>query len=450
MKHTDQSRHTNPADEEPDDVWRQHLNRSISNLDDVPVIPATLLREAWPGVTFKDARNAATLPQPEAAKPSEAVVPRLADMALEVSVKHAVQDGDTAELEKLIWLPGKAALVKTVLRGLKPLPTGVISLLSMTLLELKETTCIDLSELQLSGTELVELLSAFDDVSSLDLSYNETITAEDVPHILAAAPNLRRLVLMGCSSVQDQSLLDLVISQPSFFKNVEGILHPAFLTIHKPEHYPCAFVYPNINSYNFTCHVLPFFTPAQIIQAVIDLIPWKNDVEDFYGMKSPMVGFAAFQAAAREPSRKFSQRSVVTVPMVSPRIPRGVKEFWMFVCHVPDTVFKPSIHGWAFVRYTPLAEDPSNVAGGTESGTSLEGCASPKKLKDEMLGYWVEPHDLQSFLDCMRRDGRSMPSDEAVKQLEELLAKENPETGKLYCPMIKDESLLKISRRHRW
>ena len=198
----------------------------------------------------------------------------LADLTLDVAVKHSLDINNASDLERFIWLPGKVAELKRILRDLSPFPDSGIQLLVCVLSELKESTRVDLSTFQLSGTQLAEILSSCGEITFLDASFNSILATDDIPKVLKVAPTLRRLVIMGCPSVSDAHILALVQNEPSRFKSLEGILHPAFLTIEKPDPYPTAFTFVNVrDTGNLACASMSFFTPAQVVQALIDVLP---------------------------------------------------------------------------------------------------------------------------------------------------------------------------------
>ncbi|KAJ6629090.1 hypothetical protein B0H10DRAFT_1939986 [Mycena sp. CBHHK59/15] len=55
-------------------------------------------------------------------------VPSLADLALKPAMEHSIQTGDTKEVEELVWLLGKAGLMKSVLCTQNPFPDTGLSL----------------------------------------------------------------------------------------------------------------------------------------------------------------------------------------------------------------------------------------------------------------------------------------------------------------------------------
>lgn len=131
---------------------------------------------------------------------------------------------------------------------------------------MKESARFELSNFQLSGIHLIEILHGCGEVGFLDASFNCVLVADDVPSLVDAASTLQRLVVIRCPSIVDVHILTLVEHEPSCFKSLEGILHPAFLTTEKPDPYPTTFTFVNVLDNNdLACASMPFFTPAQIV-----------------------------------------------------------------------------------------------------------------------------------------------------------------------------------------
>ncbi|KAI0751221.1 hypothetical protein C8Q80DRAFT_1156099 [Daedaleopsis nitida] len=414
-------------DTEKDKEGNRHLFLAVSNLANVPLITANGLREAWPEERFRGARKSS----------SSAISPPLAyddaglPLTLGASVKHAINDdADAAELERLIWLPGKACQVLNILRDVSPFTEGAIRLLARALSELK-TTYVDLPGFQLTGPQVVALLSNVDDVESLNLSSDPLVVADDVLDIIATAPTLRRLNLMDCREVSGERLVELVMTQPARFRTVEGILHPAILTINKPDPYPCAFTYSTMENRQIACIALPFFSAAQVVQGAIYVIPWRDGMTTDVMMMSmglSLLGWAAFHSSTRKHGQMIGERTVVSVPKSTPLVPRMQTEMWMFVFHLPYFCMSPSTESkWGFVHYT------------SEQGDKADG-----RVKDPKLGYWAKLYDLQGFLDCMKREGRPVPSDEAVQTLQGLLSEKDSKTGQCYCRFMEPEDVTEI------
>ncbi|KAM5532634.1 hypothetical protein V8D89_013678 [Ganoderma adspersum] len=392
-----------------DKAHKRRLLQAVQALHGIPIILADVLRGAWPKVRFRDASSTAT---------------------------------------RLIWLPGKAGEIKKVLRDLNPFPDSGTQLLSRALSELKEGARVDLSGFQFSGTQLVEILSAYGEIVFLDISFNNALVADDIPKVLEVRPTIRRLVAMGCCSVLDERMLALVQNEPSRFKSLEGLLHPAFLTIEKPDLYPTAFTFVNVrDSGNLACASMPFFTPAQVVQALIDVLPWRDakSNRDVMDASLPLVGCSAFHGAARAPGETFAQRAVVSVPFLSPRLPRDQKDFWVFVASRPSKfsfgMMKPV---WGLVHFTRSEDElPATPLASPAPAPDNDG-ATQRRSPARPLGCSGRLYDLKGFLECMKSEGRPMPSDAAVKELERILYKKHRKTGELYCPLMTEEDAQEI------
>ncbi|KAI1785354.1 hypothetical protein LXA43DRAFT_1066002 [Ganoderma leucocontextum] len=429
-----------------EEVHERHRLQAIQALEGVPRISADLLREAWPNVRFRDTRRplapSTTIGVAEASTLSGP--PSLVDLTLDVAVKRSLDTEDASDVERLILLPGKAPEIKNVLRSLKPFPDSGTQLLVRVLSELKEGARVDLSNLQLSGTQLIEVLSGCGEIAFLDVSFNSILIVDDVLKLLEAAPTLRRLVMIGCSSIADAHILALVQDEPSRFKSLDSLFHPAFLTVEKPDPYPTAFTFVNArDSGNLACASLPFFTPAQVIQALIDVLPWKAAKENRYIMDAslPLVGFSAFHGGTRMPDEKFSQRAVVSVPFLSIRIPRGQKDLWVFVLsRASKFCFTRKKNMWGFVHFTRSEEEPS----GDAPSPVTENAPTRQRMPVQKLGCSGRLYDLRGFLECMASEGRPMPSEAAVKELERILYKKHSKTGEFYCPLMGEEDAQEI------
>ena len=414
--------------------WRNSLLNAVEELANVPIIPASTLREAWPYDEFASPpRSPVPLPSvPSQATPNgpHGAVLALADMSLDIAVKHSILSANTTDIEKVLWLPGKAAGVKALLHALEPFPSSALHLLSIALKELKETSHIDLTGFHLRGAQVATILSTMDDPCSVDLSDNTVIVADEILDLIAASSSIRRIVLMGCSSVDGGRLLELVRSQPTRFRSVEGILHPAFCSLGKPVAYPSAFSCASWmvdHSVSRDCVSIPFFTAAQVVQAIADVIPWRDGLKSdrmrkSYYMSSAL--YAAFQSGTRRPGQSTRERTVMTVPRQSSRLSLVQKSLWTFIWKMPGHYGSGKAvvaKWWGFVHIT--RQEPQETDGDPV----------------EMTIY-----DLQGFLQCMAQEGRPMPSDEAVVKLEKILYLKDEETGEYCCPLMKQEHLSEI------
>ncbi|RDX52939.1 hypothetical protein OH76DRAFT_57171 [Lentinus brumalis] len=120
------AKYDNHKDAETSREQREHWLKSVEDLADVPVLPVSVLCEAWPNEQFQDPPGPTARSDAASQSASDVpvrAVPNLADLSLDVAVKQSVENGDTTEVEKLLWLPGKAAQVKAILRISSPSTT---------------------------------------------------------------------------------------------------------------------------------------------------------------------------------------------------------------------------------------------------------------------------------------------------------------------------------------
>ena len=424
---------------------KRELFQTLRGLNGVPLVRVCHLRQAWPKVPFTQVRSSNS---PPAGTDVTAVIPSLANMSLDTAVKHALEEDNPENLEGLTWVPGKAAQIKATLRGLATLPAGGVWLLRRVLEETKELQSlrIDLSKIQLTSEQLLEIVSSCGDtVKTLDFSYNSHITADTLPSIVTAAPSVRRLILMNCPAIKSSRLLALVRNQPGQLKSLEGILHPALLTMEKPDPYPAAFTFVNFRpSGNLACVSLPLFTPAQIIQGIADAVPWRfqfqrweDDPRAPADHALPMVGCSAFHSGVREPGESFGARPVVSVPFLTPKVPRDATSLWIFFLRYskPGRSTHGLKNGWAFLHLTHRSATPRKAPIGDAKR------AKPVPLHK---AYSAKVHDLDGFLEAMQREGRPMPSEDAVRHLRMLLSANGPGAETHICPFIANLQLSEL------
>ena len=433
--------------------------RILQSVKEVPLIDVSTLREAWPQESFKEREESQPFKRTEEARADPSVlIPLLADLSLDITVRRWVEEADTADLEELDWLPGKGSQIMAILRKMDPIPVGAARLLKHAFVESKmsDGPRVDLSKFQLSGALLADVLSLCSlEVETLDLSYNTLIRARDLPAIVAAVPRLRRLVLMGCTRVKRVRLFPLLRERRKEFNHLEGIYHRGLLTLEKPANYSSAFTYcAKRQTGHLICASIPLFTPGQVVQALSDVIPWQPgaesftdgppDLSDSIDYALPLVAVCAFQGGARAAGVPFGERAVVTVPGLSMHVPRGEKELWAFYLCLEDhgmttmgrfmSIMAPREpvtpqHGWAFLRLTAR-----------EGEKPQEGVVP---LEEE---YNCEVYDLDGFLAQMEREGRPMPYEDVVRTLRGKLDTVDPETGNKRVEFLSTLELGKVEK----
>jgi hypothetical protein len=77
-------------------------------------------------------------------------------------VEEAVLINETTEIEELLWMPGKAKLIKAILQNQSPFPESGMALLTKIIgLEVEADKTIDLSHFVLSSEQIVSMVIQF-------------------------------------------------------------------------------------------------------------------------------------------------------------------------------------------------------------------------------------------------------------------------------------------------
>ena len=444
-----------------DEGGEETLQQFLSTFNEIPLITTQMLREAWPHEHFEDKNPARGTADARTDMSKVEAVPSLTEITLEAAVKQVVEKGSSVDLEQLPWLPGNASHVVDIFRQMEHIPNSARPLLKRALKGMVaiQSPRLDLSKLLLAREEVIELLSSFQlAVETLDLSFNALLSTEDIPAIVAAAPSVRRLVLMGCAAVKQEEVFELLREHRNQLRTLDSILHPTLLTVRKPDSHPYSFTYVARYRYGrIACTSVPLFTPAQIVQALLDLNLWRMHFETPRSTCSEaskhltksierglcMIGASAFQGAPRPASVLFGRRSVISVPFSSNSVPRGQKDLWLFYDGFltrnppPDlgslTRMEDGYRGWAFLRLTALTN--------TKEDEDLGRARERTPLTDE---YTATVYDLDGFLWRMEKEGRPMPSNDAVRKLREQLNATNPKTNEKWVTFLNQMKLEQV------
>lgn len=102
-------------------------------------------------------------------------------------------------------------------------------------------------------------------------SDNTIATADTVENVLTVIPNLRRLVLLG-NNIPGDDILNLLERKPELFYRLEALIHPCFFHLEEDGHRNVLSHLGVSSRASLTCS-LPYFTPAQVVQALIDYLP---------------------------------------------------------------------------------------------------------------------------------------------------------------------------------
>ncbi|KAH9950063.1 hypothetical protein B0H21DRAFT_706537 [Amylocystis lapponica] len=344
-----------PVPPRPDEFFR------FTDEDDTPqvvnlmrgeeMITLSMLAEAWPD-EYEDVGVAVADTSEEASFVTAANTPALA---------HAIESGDTGNLEELLWLPGKAGHVVSILREMSPFPDAALPLLLKALLLLDvQSSSLDMSGYHFLPSQFSHVLSAHKDLSALNLAYNPYVTADTVREVLTAVPGLKRLVIMECPSITSTALYRLMRSEPALFTRLEALMHLALLTLDEPPRYPTAFTYASIRGHHYALRhgligcSIPFLAPTTVVRTLTDYLGtiWTD-------FRYQAIGLAAQAALSgvRAPGTPWGERSVVSIPAYAPDVFMDAQPGWAFVSRFDETAgtWWESGRG-AFLRFTPVAE----------------------------------------------------------------------------------------------
>ncbi|KAH9921523.1 uncharacterized protein BXZ73DRAFT_104409 [Epithele typhae] len=374
----------------------------------------------WPTYERHGRMYASTTLRP--GKSSRHPVPtRILTLPASLIARQAVETGCLDDLVQLSRLPEGALQVRSAIGGFMHYPDNAMDLLEEVLREThrKHRSFIDLSDIQLSLEQILQVLSGWDaEVNWLNLSGNTVISVGDIIPILAAVPRIRLLHLVGCSSVEDVPLLALLQNYPPELRCLEGIIHPALLKIERMQPpdmkpFPSAFTFVHFHEgYSYylsdvdrrveahsTYSSLALFTPAQIIQSISDVLP--SLTHDARSSEKHIVtpeatvffGCAALHGCTRELDQPWRMRTVASIPFTTSGVPRDANVLWA--------------EGRGAGR---REEDVDNTA------TDRDGIQIPLAVV-----YEAEVHHLQGFLESMAQEGRPMPTQAVVERLQGML-----------------------------
>jgi hypothetical protein len=343
-------------------------------------------------------------------------LPSLVDITIVPAILHAIQGGETADIEAMIWMPGKASAVKEILRQQSPFPDTGMTLLAQVIEKEMEVdnTQLDLSRIPLSSTQLGTFISSMENFDTVDLSHTSTATVDSVRMVLAKFPQLKRLVLIECPSISSDDIRSLLDTEPTLFNHLEALVHPFFFGVLNDVAdccpYPNAFSYIGVHGNSLKACSLPFFNPSQVIQALIDALgPLGEKFKSYSFSQTSFVLQAAF-SSVRTRGQKWSERKTVIIPQLSLRAFNG--EGWVFATHM--TLFGGDGNCYGFLRFNP----PSPVAT-DDNEQGIEGMKESNSSVSPALTW--EIHDLASFVNRVTLDGKPRPADEAINQLQEIL-----------------------------
>ncbi|KAJ7146261.1 hypothetical protein C8R44DRAFT_599276 [Mycena epipterygia] len=385
-------------DPESSEAKSLRVLEKIEALRDVRLMTLDVLAEAWPN----EYESSTTIPS-AVEDTTPASFPNLADLSLKPAVEHGVQTGETEELEGLVWHPGKANHMRSILQGQNPFPDSGLSLLAKVLQHEAESdkTALDLSSLALSKSQVVSILTERGDVEVLNLSHNPNITIDGLRQVLATSAKLRRLILLD-TSIANKDIHQFLIDEPKLLYTIEEFVHPAFLSGEHPASYPNGFTFVDVGMSHTGATSLAVFTPATVVQSLTDyLSPIASEPFFNFNVMSSLVAQAAFSSGIRGEGESWTGRRVHCFPSQTDD-PFG-QPGWLFASTLSSMPgYGESANRYGFVR----------IASGDAPNRRI--C------------------DLHTFLKETALEGRPSPSDHAVKKLQGVFADFEAKGAKLW------------------
>lgn len=380
----------------------------VATLDDVRLVTMEMLAEVWPAEyppsydsdsnVFDEVSDDAD-PLDDAAALDEStvevdnVIPQLADLVMGLAVKQSIAQGNFDALEPFVWAPERAKAIKSALRDINPFPDAAIPLLRRIYETQTNKNELDLTGLPLSSDQIIDFVTQQSDIQRLKLSNMPHITIDTVRKLLVSAPSISHLTLLG-TTIENDSILELLEEEPKLFYNMEALVHPALLRFSSAAPFKPAFSFPGLLLpflVGGSCPSLPFFTPQRIVNMFFDFImgmSWKGMGVPRPGLYigigmmpgSSMLALACL-ASDRAEGQKWSERQVPIYPLFS----KGylVGEGWMLAL---------SEDSYAFCRHL------------------------------DAEGENMEVLDLDGFLSAMEAEGRPAALSASVAKLKELIA----------------------------
>lgn len=425
-----------------DDAWKteEYVQKCIHRLDGERLVTLQMLAEAWPQEYMKSFENQKRQemlrgdnePQnttdESAGDPVVAtVLPALTEMSLKSATIHSLEIDDIEELDGILDIPGMAGSMKDILQQRTELtPIGVTLLKKIFAIESQtQPRSLDLSEFShcLSPDQVLDVVSEYgDSLDVLNLSYHTNLTGDIVLKVLQAAPRLRRLVLMGCTSVVDDELYRIRHVEPHLFLHMEALLHPAFLPVLEDGsirvRYPCAFSVIGSHKYHRSIFgaSLPFFTPTQALQTLYRYMSIASSL--LYDSEVHMRPFtfaeAVFSASSQPLGEPWRERSIVAIPTPSFSNLRGEAPGWLFVYDGRQEYNPKYKTKWAFVWCEPRSRDEADKTQSSDDETAEDD-------EEVMLPFTYKIYDVRGFVRAAIEQGRPAPPEDLVHSLEELL-----------------------------
>lgn len=406
----------------------------VATFKGVALLTEGPLSEAWPWSSESFAEEPAHCASTDVAPSASEwrTIPTLADLTFDSALDQAIASNDTHAVDMLLSDSTKARRVRAYLRRQRPFPSSAIGLLTACLredLEELDAPAVDLSGYDLFTEQVVQLLASHPtEIEVLNLCFNERITAGSIPQILAVAPSVRRLLIIGCTSIEETELFDMLRTKPELFFQLEALIYPSLMRFTEPLTQPIAFTIAcsssDMKQWSGCC--LPVFTPTSVVQSFIDFTDFYTRSRllkfNYYGGMAAQASFTA----TRKADQPFDHRSFITVPYfpneaVIPVATGVLPSSWtcIFQSADHDDHAKGSYALYAFLKNT---HQPSEAF--TKSSVNAETLHEQSSDKLTQTTLAVKAYDLHGFIDSLMAEGRPPITEDSVATLSQRLLSE--------------------------
>ncbi|KAI0363049.1 hypothetical protein BV20DRAFT_1058377 [Pilatotrama ljubarskyi] len=322
---------------------------------------------------------------------------------------------------------------------------------------LDEFPFLDLARIQLTASQVVKVLREYPGVEALSLSYNHHIRADDIPIILAAAPSLKRLHMMG-------------FYFPAAF---------AFRQLTRASAGPG----PTIS--------MPFFTPERVVRALNEILPlalqehrFGETLKLFTSGGRILPDFEPWSPTppSLSPDTAWSERPVVSLPLQYGSYSRGQCGTWVFLFdwdHTRHRYRDVGKNAYAFVHYQRVLRDEliltcgcpemQDVRGALLAEQATRTCRADRPRGEPggcrhapsttrpvletvppgMYHFAGEAYDLRGFLRCMADEGRPLPSPASVALLEGILDARDAAPMERICRLVPRDEVPHVTTMQR-
>ena len=397
------------------------------------------LAEAWPN-------EYTAPPRAEVARNEEQPpgFPTLTDLALGPALEQVLISGNIDEFELITAIPDKTSNIKAILRSRQhPIPDLGIPLLEKLFeheIHGRHEKMLDLSQLPLSGQQILDIVTQRADLDALNLSHNNRVSIDVIEKLLAALPKLRRLLVLN-TGIAEEDTITLLERRPELFRNLEAFIHPAFLKTPSEPQFPGAYIHISNSKFRSEAYsvCLPFFTTGQIIQGLTDYFnPLAEDPRPNIHMHTEIGDsvMAAYASQVRRPGHSWGERIVPFIPAdLSPvhALARKGRQ-WLFVFLPPDSSFSTHLFrvAYAFARASGEVWDEflkmtDHVNEGAKDSTPPMSTKEQKERISEIFKGLEPPllevFNIQQFFKELEAEGRESPSPEALDRLFNIFSK---------------------------